>query len=216
MQTASYEHAKQLAIKIIHAQVRNERMAIFNESMNVDHVRKLFFVHNPKCMGTSLKKILGLRIDVADHRFPTLTVNRATWEAYTTVVVVRHPIDRFVSSFNMHCRSAYAGGFFVKYPDLKSWDMTTYFDRMRAQEPLAISPQWKYTVHLHSDAPPDFLIRMETAADGITSLARALGITDELPRLNRFTAQKESPGPELMERLKEYYALDFQLFGYTK
>lgn len=216
MQPAPHEHAKQLAIQFIRSQVRNDTMALLNESMNVDHARKLFFVHNPKCMGTSLKQWLGLRVDNADHRFPTLTVNRAVWEAYTTVVVVRHPIDRFVSSFNFHCRSAYAGGYTVKYPDLKSWDMTTYFERMRAHEPLAIAPQWKYTVHLNSDAPPDFLIRMETAADDIPRLARTLGITDGLPGLNRHTGQKERPELALLERLKAYYALDFQLFGYTE
>jgi len=215
MQPALTQQAKQLAIQIIRDHVRQEKMAVLNESMNVDHARRLFFIHNPKCMGTSLKQWLGLRVDNADHRFPTLTVNRMLWEAYTTIVVVRHPIDRFVSSFNFHCRSNYAGGYTVKYPDLKSWDMAEYFERMRLHEPLAIAPQWKYTVHLQSDAPPDFLIRMEDAAEDIQRLAGVLGIGETLPGLNRSSGRKESPEPALLDQLTDYYALDFQLFGYT-
>ncbi len=214
MQPAVTEQAKQLAIQIIRNHVRQDKMTVLNDSMNVDHERRLFFVHNPKCMGTSLKKWLGLRVDNADHRFPTLTVNRALWEAFTTVVVVRHPVDRFVSSFNFHCRSDYAGGYTVKYPDLKSWSMETYFDRMRAHEPLAIAPQWKYTVHLQSDAPPDHLIRMEDARPGVERLAQALGISEELPGLNRSVGRKELPEAALLAKLEDYYRLDFQLFGY--
>lgn len=214
MQPAVTEQAKQLAIQIIRNHVMQEKMTVLNDSMNVDHQRKLFFVHNPKCMGTSLKKWLGLRVDNADHRFPTLTVNRALWESYTTVVVVRNPIDRFVSSFNFHCRSGYSGGYTVKYPDLKSWDMETYFERMRTHEPLAIAPQWKYTIHLQSDAAPDHLIKMEEARVGVERLATALGIQNELPGLNRSSGSKELPESGLLARLEEYYRLDFQLFGY--
>lgn len=214
MQAAITEQAKQLAIQIIRNHVQQDKMAVLNESMNVDHQRRLFFVHNPKCMGTSLKGWLGLRVDNADHRFPTLTVNKALWEAFTTVVVVRHPIDRFVSSFNFHCRSEYNGGYLAKYPDLKSWSMDAYFDRMRSSDPYAIAPQWKYTVHLQSDAPPDHLIKMEDAKAGVERLASALGIAEELPGLNRSSGRKEVPEAGLLRRLEEYYRLDFQMFGY--
>ena len=100
----------------IQSQVRAGRLLVINKSLNVDHETEVVFVHNPKCMGTSLKKWLGIRIDNADHRYPTMMVNRATWENYRTIVVVRHPMDRFVSSYNFHCRSPYNGGYLKVFP----------------------------------------------------------------------------------------------------
>jgi hypothetical protein len=120
---AMAQQAKHLAIQILQKEARADKIGWFNHSMNMDHERKLCFVHNPKCMGASLKDWLGLRTGNADHRFPTLMVNKQTWEEYRTIVVVRHPTDRFVSSFNFHCRSDYSGGYLSRYPDLKAWTM---------------------------------------------------------------------------------------------
>ena len=206
--------AKQLAIQYIQNEARNGALNWYNKSLNMDHKRQLCFVHNPKCMGTSLKKWLGLRTDNADHRFPTIMMNKEGWETYTTVVVVRHPIDRFVSSYNFHCKSDYAGGYLQKYPNLKQWDMDTYFETMRTGEPYCLAPQWKYAVHLRSEAPPDFLIRMEDPIQELERLASSLNIPLTVPKLNRNGGQKEQPNGQLLQKLTQYYERDFQLFGY--
>jgi len=208
------EQAKRLAIQIIQNEARADKLNCFNHSLNLDHVRKLCFVHNPKCMGTSLKGWLGLRTDNADHQFPTLMVNKAVWEAYTTVVVVRNPVDRFVSSFNYHCRSGYSGGYTVKYPDLKEWSMEDYFERMRLEQPYAVAPQWKYAVHLNSEAEPNHLIRMEDSARGIQRLADELGIETSVPGLNRSSGSKPTITAEFRTALEDYYHRDFEMFGY--
>ncbi len=92
--------------------------------------------------------------------------------------------------------------------------MDTYFETMRASEPYCVAPQWKYTVHLRSERPPDFLIRMEDAGPELDRLADHLGIPATIPALNRNGGTKTPPPPELRAKLEKYYALDFQLFGY--
>jgi len=208
------QDAKKIAIQIIQNEARADKLAWFNHSMNIDHERKLLFVHNPKCMGTSLKKWLNLRIDNADHRFPTLMVNKECWEAYRTVVVVRHPIDRFISSYNFHCRSDYSGGYLTRFPDLKSWSMEDYFFRMTAVAPYAVAPQWKYTLHLSSEAGPDHLIRMEDPTGELENIGRALDIEPLVPRLNQNQYDKLKPSPAFMRTLEGYYRRDLELFGY--
>ena len=133
---------------------------------------------------------------------------------YTTIVVVRHPIDRFVSSYNFHCKSEYAGGYLQKYPRLKQWDMDTYFETMRSGEPYCLAPQWKYAVHLRSEAAPDFLVRMEEPTKELNRLASFLGIPLTIPNLNRNGGRKEQPDADLLRKLNRYYERDFQLFGY--
>ena len=211
---AMAQQARKIAIQILNNEARSDNLAWFNRSMNIDHDRKLCFVHNPKCMGTSVKDWLGLRTDNADHRFPTLMVNKKTWEEYRTVVVVRHPIERFVSSFNFHCRSDYSGGYLTQYPDLKEWTMDRYWFQMTEASPYAVAPQWKYTTHLRSEAGPDHLIRMEDPLPALVLLASALGIDPLLPKLNQNPSPKEQPSPLLRNTLERYYRLDLDLFGY--
>jgi hypothetical protein len=211
---ALVEEGKRLAMKIIKNQILAENLNRYNCNINMDHVRKLCFIHNPKCMGTSLKGWLGLPTQNADHQFPTLAVNKAVWEAYTTIVVVRNPVDRFVSSFNFHCRSGYDGGYLLKYPDLKEWRMEDYFQRMRVEQPYVVAPQWKYTTHLNSEAGPNHLIRMEDSAAGIQRLADDLGIQASIPGLNRSSGSKPTITPKFRTTLEDYYLRDFETFGY--
>jgi hypothetical protein len=208
------EQSRKLALQIIQNEVRSDRIALYNRSMNLDHTRKVCFVHNPKCMGTSLKGWLGLPVDNADHRFPTLMVNRLVWESYTTIAVVRHPVARFVSSYHFHCTSDYAGGYLSKYPDLKKWDMETYFQNMTTLEPYALAPQWKYTFHLRSEQAPDFLIKMEEAELPLRRLGERLRIKAPMPDFNRSTGAKIQPPESLVTKLQDYYQRDFALFGY--
>ena len=206
--------AKQIAIRIIQHESKVNNLVWFNHSMNMDHDRKLCFVHNPKCMGTSIKSWLGLRVDNADHRFPTLMINKQCWDEYRTIVVVRHPIERFISSFNFHCRSEYSGGYLGRYPDLKSWSMEKYFYQMAKDSPYAVAPQWKYTIHLQSERPPDHLIRMESPAGELGRIAKSLGIEPLLPKLNQNDFEKVRPSPRLLQSLEIYYRRDLDIFGY--
>jgi len=208
------EQAKKLAIQIIQNEARADQLAWYNRSLNIDHDRQVCFVHNPKAMGTSMKAWLGLRTDNADHRFPTLMVNKDLWERYTTVVVVRHPVERFLSSYQFHCRSDYAGGYLTKYPDLKSWQMETYFERMTAHDPYTLAHQWKYAVHLRSEHPVDVLIKMGEHAVGLEDLAARVGLSEPFPQRNRATGEKPALDAAFRARLTDYYRPDFEMFGF--
>jgi len=209
------EQANQLAVQFIQQEALADRLVLFNRTLNMDHERKICFVHNPKAMGTSLKAWLGLRIDNADHRFPTLMVNPQVWEQYTTICAVRHPVERFLSSFHFHCRSDYAGGYLRKFPELKSWDMERYFETMTRSEPYALAPQWKYVVHLRSEHPPDFLLRVGEHSAALDRIAQTLGISAPLPTLNAGKGVLDQPTPGFRSRLNSYYARDYEMFGYA-
>jgi hypothetical protein len=165
-------------------------------------------------MGTSLKGWLGLQTDHADHRFPTLVVSKPTWESYTTIVSVRHPVDRFLSSYNFHCKSDYSGSYMERHPDLKSWDMDRYFEVMRVHEPHCLAPQWKYTCHMKSEYPPRFVIRMEDSALELARLAEYLDTPLSIPLLNQGSVRKDPPPADFLRKLVDYYRQDFEMFGY--
>ncbi len=206
--------ARKLAVRMIQQEVLSNQMTLLNRSLNLDHKRRLCFVHNPKAMGTSLKGWLGLRTDNADHHFPTLMVNKEVWETYTTVLVVRHPVDRFVSSYHFHCRSDYAGGYLQKHPDLKSLDMETYFHRMISQEPYTLAPQWKYAIHLLSEHPVDVCIKMGEHDLSLKRLGERLGLKGSMPELNRSSGAKPELRDGFRDELVDYYKRDFEMFGF--
>ena len=206
--------AQRLAAEYIQREILEDRMRLIDRSMNMNRDDRVFFVHNPKCMGTSMKAWLGMRTDNADHNFPSLQVSRKTWETWRTVLVVRHPIDRFVSSYNFHCRSNYSGGYLRKFPQLKSMTMEQYFATMVKDAPLVVAPQWKYAVHLESDQPVDHIIHFEAPGPDLDRLAMALNRKPMSHHLNRNTSSKVSPSPELQRELEAYYARDFEAFGY--
>ncbi|MEE2750748.1 MAG: sulfotransferase family 2 domain-containing protein [Myxococcota bacterium] len=214
MGQAAQNRARDL-MTVIRNQVSAGNLMVLNQGLNVDLARGLVFVHNPKVMGTSLKNLLGLPTDNADHRFPTVMVSKRVWEEATTIVAVRHPIERFVSSFHFHCRSDYDGGYLTRFPDLKEWTMERYFETMTTHCPYVIAPQWKYTFHMDSECPPDFLIRFEDPKPEIQRLRSQLGLPQLLLRMN---VRSQPPGPmedALRERLVRYYRRDFDEFGYT-
>lgn len=57
------ELGRKLATQYIHSQVQAGRLLVLNHAINMNRETKVLFVHNPKCMGTSLKKWLGLPVD---------------------------------------------------------------------------------------------------------------------------------------------------------
>ena len=129
-------------------------------------------------------------------------------------LVERHPSERFISSFNFHCRSDSSGGYLERYPDLKSWSMEKYFYQMAKDSPCAVAPQWTYTIHLQSERPPDHWTRMESPAGEPGRIATSLGIEPRLPKLNRNGFEKERPSPRLLQPLEIYYRRDLDIFGY--
>ncbi|MBN2683928.1 MAG: sulfotransferase family 2 domain-containing protein [Pontiellaceae bacterium] len=186
-------------------------------SINVLHDKKLIFVHNPKCAGTSVKRVLGLPFgSAADHRIPSYMVSKKTWESYYSFVIVRNPFDRLVSSYAYHTSPAYNGVFYQRYPQLKGLSLEAYFDLMR-HEPTAIRPQVDYLEHHRSKKKVDKICRMETLMQDLSGLFQKLGIDAELPHVNR-TLHKGYRDCYLddafAERVHQYYLDDLEQLKY--
>lgn len=188
-------------------------------SKNLCHQRKFYFVHNPKCGGTSIKHALQMHdLDGADHRTPTNAVHPKTWESYFTFVVVRHPIERLRSAWRFHTSASYTGLYYETIPNLRSMAFDEYFYRMKELK-YCISPQWCYTYHELSTKNIDYICKMETLAADFEHVASVLNL--ENSRLPTRNASEEKPGQDLLTKpssfqtdVLEFYREDFERFGY--
>jgi len=208
--SGSYDYAYNLLAPFINRPFRER-------SVNVLHERKLIFIHNPKCAGTSVKRALGMPAGtMADHRIPSSLVHRKTWESYFSFVVVRNPFERLVSAYAYHTSPSYRGFFTKRYPQLKELDLPTYFDLMR-KEPTAIRPQVDYIAHGRSLKLVDRICRMERLTDDLAELFSLIGLDVELPHENRSSHKPYRDcfrDDEFAIRVQKYYQADLDELGY--
>lgn len=180
--------------------------------INTCHRRKLHFVHNPKAAGMSFRKWLGLDNGV-NHGFPTSNTPVEIWNAYTTIVVVRDPIERALSGYRHLTGEDYTGAFRRLYPDLPSWDPLTFFSRMFNEQIFVVGPQFKYAMHLHSNKAPDFLLKFENL--DTSELANRLKIQEPFPKENVTKSRFRVPVSEdLYLALIQHYRVDYLLYNY--
>jgi hypothetical protein len=179
------------------------------KSINILHDRRIIFVHNPKVAGTSFKKALGLSVDDADHRMPAELVYKKTWESYFSIVYIRNPFDRLVSSFNYHTSD--------RYPDLKEWSFERYFEEMK-RKPYAIRPQVEYIKHIKSIKPVDFIGRFESLHEDTERVFNDLDISISLPKLNvtpHKHYQEYFQKDDFQKKVISFYSQDMKEFGYS-
>lgn len=75
------------------------------KNINVDHNKRLIFLHVPKCAGKMIEQILFNRQEggrSADHRLPSHYIDELgqdVWNNYFKFGFVRNPFDRLVSMF---------------------------------------------------------------------------------------------------------------------
>lgn len=160
----------------------------------------------------SFRKWLGLDKGV-NHGFPSTNTPVDIWNAYTVITVVRDPIERALSGYRHLTSETYAGAFRKVYPDLPTWDPLTFFSRMFNEQIFVVGPQFKYAMHLHSNKPPDFLLKFEDL--DTTELANRLNISEPFPRENVAVSRYHVPLPEdLYLALIRHYRVDYLLFEY--
>lgn len=196
-------------------------IAGYNTSFNICHQKKIIFVHNPKCAGTSIKQSLGIDAAGADHRFPTELATARLWEDYFSFTVVRHPLDRFISSYSYHTSSKYQGYYFRKYPGLHNMSMEEYFNLLTNAEEHVLAPNTCYTQHHLSRKKPncDFVCRFETLQADLQELSKLINISfasipHKNPSKHNDYHQYLTPNSTLMEKCTEYYSDDFDNFSY--
>lgn len=183
-----------------------------NEELNI------LFIHNPKVAGNTLKNVLKLNNKSSWHHTPTFLVPPKVWEKYYTIVAVRHPIDRLLSSYRYHSQTSYQGYYLKKYPFLHNLELQEYF-KIFKHEPFAILPQVNYIKHQLSHSPIDYIIRFEHLIDDVKKLCLQLNLSFEiLPHLNA-TKKPKSPNyldnhSSFKEEVIDFYREDFESFGY--
>lgn len=189
--------------------------------------RPVFMIHNPKCAGSSLKGLLGVRATRTTHSWPRDLFRPALWEEGVFVVAVRHPFERFLSSWRYHCRSGYAGKLVRRHGDLSRLSPQDYFDFI-AQYPENCGPQVHWVDYPSARKPEaDVVLRVEDSASWPEQL-RARGIMPVMnlaPRLNT-SPRGEGAGPaemglredaldRLRARVEARYRDDYLRFGYA-
>ena len=85
---------------------------------------------------------------------------------------------------------------------------------MTEHEPYVVAPQWRYTMHIETDVPADHIIRFEDPERELARIAIALNLPPLDHRLNQNKHEKLQPSAGLRSTLEEYYARDFEVFGY--
>ena len=188
------------------------------KSINIIHNKGIIFIHNPKTGGTSIKSMLKIPIDKADHKTPTYLVHRKTWEKYFSIVVVRNPFSRLVSSFSYHTNQKYQGYFYEKYPSLHSLDFDEYFDLMK-HEPFVIAPQILYIKHKQSNKKADFICKFDRLNTDIPRLFNEVFNYEyniETPHLNRSNHKDYRTyfTPSMRKRVEDFYSECLTYFGY--
>lgn len=186
-------------------------------SINVLHDRRVAFIHNPKCAGTSIKETLGITIETADHRIPSHILHPKTWERYLTFVVVRNPFERLVSSYSFHTSFRYQGLYLQKYPGIKQLSFEEYF-RLMKKEPYAIRQQVDYLRHCRSDMPIDYICHAETLLDDLSPVFEHMGIGNALHHLNPSTHKpyrEYFQNASFQREVEEFYEKDLEAFRYT-
>jgi hypothetical protein len=181
--------------------------------------KNILFIHNPKVAGNTIKDVLGLNHKYASHLTPTFLVSKKKWEESYSVVAVRHPIDRLISSYRYHTQKKYKGVYYKKYPFLHQLEIDEYFDLFK-KEPFVIRPQVDYTQHYFSSKPVDFIIRYEDLNRDLNELCERLKIPiNTIPHLNpsrtKYKEHSFNKAKTFWKKVINYYERDFERFNYS-
>lgn len=184
--------------------------------MHIDEKRKLIFIHNPKTGGTSLRCLLTGFAEPISHAFPS-RVPVDKWNSYYSIVFVRNPFDRLVSSYEYHRDLEYRGAWYKRFPFIHDLSIEDYFEL--AQENGIAPPSYRYTTHDKSTKRANFIGRFETLVTDAESIRQRFNIGRRFPFMKSF--QRRSfwfyfRQREFVERVVEYYEKDFRLFGYSR
>ncbi|MBO6868000.1 MAG: sulfotransferase family 2 domain-containing protein [Thalassococcus sp.] len=193
-----------------------------------------FFAHVPKCAGTTIEAHLIERfgpLGMFGHSQGfNVSLQHLTWAQVTSVVpenwiassfaVVRHPLTRFVSAYNMRLSQA-------RPPFPREVTITDFLDWVEARLPT--NPELldnHFRPQVEFLGPKTRVFRLEDGLDAvIADLDQKFGSSPSLPPLGHFDFHvSETEGlfysseilpKRLIERVRILYAEDHLRFGYN-
>lgn len=146
-----------------------------------DDARKLIFIHNPKCAGTSIAAMIGFGNKRTGHSPPS-SIDVKEWEEYTSIVSIRNPFDRLISSWKFHTSKKYNGAWLDSVPGIKQTTLEQYFYRLAK---YSAPPNVNFIKHNLSEKTADIIIRFEDLNNNNTiSEILNFSTTNVLPKLN--------------------------------
>jgi hypothetical protein len=199
---------------------------------------RCLFIHVPKNAGTSVLDALQLNVGLPGHR---------TWREYDgrcvtpdgtpyfSFAVVRHPLDRLVSSYDYarmaqsYYHSLDGPSISGVHPDHAMLATMTLDDCVEAlvERPSSFEhpgwgPQHPYVLDEDGAGRVEVLCRFEHLATDLAQVAERLGVGPiVLPRLNGSTAGDDGParwerrlGTRARRLAEQHYAEDLDRFGY--
>ena len=169
-------------------------------------------VHIPKTAGTAMRRAL-FGSEVVKH-VKARDVPLPFWEAFPSLTIVRHPMERFVSSFKYHVKSPYKGVLLRRHPNLKSMSIETYARKfVRTSELLAT--QTSYISRSDSDKRRvDHAIRFEDLNTRLPAILEELGIPVRLDAVKVGPKGPEDVPDQVRRDVEDFYREDYETFGY--
>jgi hypothetical protein len=190
------------------------------DKYNINHEKKIVFIHIPKTAGNSIKRVLDMQ-DTTYHASPTDLVSPQVWNTYFTFACIRHPIDRLLSSYFYHTATKYSernGIYSQRFKDLEKFTLNKYFHVFKEQT-RALSRMIEFIYHSDSRKPLiDYIVRFEHLQEDMNYIFNQTQIQQqELPhfRKTKREIQQLEWTEKLLKEIIEYFKIDFQLFGYT-
>lgn len=181
-------------------------------------LQTLAVFHPSKTGGTSLRNSLGLSNQI-NHGTPVQTVTRAQWVKSVTVVTIRNPLNRWVSSYWFHTSPQYSGkhAASVKRPDGQRISPHEYYALARKHK--LIPSQWRYVIYPSLAKPVvDIRLRLEDVSHWQTILADKDIQANTVLRLKKSVREGSDTSVPMSRwlrlRVMTSYLADYVLLGY--
>lgn len=189
--------------------------------------RKVLFFHNPRTGGRSLEAFFNVKRK--SHKFPSEKLSERQWLDHFIVTSIRHPMDRFLSSYYGNILTPQRNGLVKQY----GWgvkNLTPFeFLELIQLNPHRIGLQTQWTNFPSARKPrADLVLRLEEASEWEAQMRaagleigdrrvphRGKGKYDRTRHLERLKLT-----PDEFERLRKaveaYYNTDYEVFGYKR
>lgn len=191
----------------------------------VAHGKPVLFVHNPRAGGRSLEAFFN--VQRLSHSYPSEVLAETHWLDSFVVTSVRHPIDRFFSSYFGNVRAPQRNSLVKKYGwGIKELNPVEFLEIIK-RHPRHVGPQVQWSDFPSKTKPrADLVLRLEDVATWQTAMRDAgIEIGDrEVPHKGKSKNKAkrdlsdlgltEQAYRDLCAELEAYYSADYEAFGY--
>lgn len=183
--------------------------------------RPYYFVHITKCGGSSVEEALDLFKFHATAQYWRNMVGQGTWDALRTFSIVRNPYDRVCSSYRYRLKQGNLKGADPGM-GLNEWVYNTFerADPAFWTHEHMLSPCADWVTDEDGSLMVKTVIRLEQLQKEWWKVQQITRSTVSLPRANttEVTAETstEALSPESLATITQFFARDFELFGYAR